>query len=136
MANTPGKGTVLQLSISSVYTAIAQLRRVTPPNMEMGTVEITDINDTWRKFLATIKDGGNVVFAIRYDPAQATHAQLWTSFGLGTSEAWKVIFADAGVAEVGFSGIITNLGWGEANVDAIMEQELTLKVDGAVTITP
>lgn len=143
MAFTPGKGTKLQLSIASVFTDIAQLVHVGPPKMQKGTSETTVLADDWRTFIASIKDGGQVTLTIEYDAAETTHATLWEKFSeapaagnnLGVQD-WKVVFADAGAAVVGFSAVITNFEFDDVDVEKVVTAQLTLKVSGAVTITP
>ncbi len=136
MAYTPGKGTELKLSIASVFTALAAVVNVTPPSMEMGTVETTHLASTWREFLSTIPDGGEVAFTIEYDPGATTHASLWTAFQGGALEGWQVVFNDAGDAVVAFSGILTKFNFDEVAVDNVVTASLTVKISGAVTITP
>lgn len=136
MGSTPGKGTDLKLTISATPTTIAQLRRITPLNDEMGTVETTDITSTWRTFIATVNDGGSVTFTVRLDFGETTHAQLRTSKAAGTLETWLVTLADSGAATIGFTAIITNLAISELAVDNIAELDVTLKISSTVTITP
>lgn len=136
MAFTPGKGTQLQLSIASVYTAIAQVVGITPPSMDMGTTETTHLLSTWREFIGTIPDGGEIQFTVEYDAANATHAAIWAKFVVGAIELWKVVFTDLGNAEVGFSGIITGFHFDEVVIDNVATVQITVKISGAVTITP
>lgn len=143
MAYTPGKGTQLQLSIASVFTAIAQLVGVGPPGMTKGTSEVTDLSDDWKRFIASIKDGGEVTLTVEYDAATTTHATLWTKFSEAPTSSnnwgvqdWKVVFADAGAAEVAYSAIITNFKFDDVDNEKVVTAQLTLKISGAVTITP
>lgn len=135
MAIRRGKGSKLQLSISSVYTDVAQLLKVTPPSMEMGTVETTEIDDTWREFTATLLDGGEVSATVNYDASLATHAQLWTEFQAGNAASWKVIIA-GNSHTFAFSGIITSLEFGELSAETVATLDLTIKLTGPVTLTP
>jgi len=136
MAYTPGKGTRLKLSISSVFTDIANVVSLTPPSMEMGSTETTHLLSAWREFIANIPDGGEVQFTIEYDPTGSTHQQLFTSFSAGTTESWKVVFNDAGNAEVAFEGFVTGFSWDEVAVDGVVTASITIKLTGAVLITP
>jgi hypothetical protein len=132
MAYAPGKGTELRLTITGTPTAIAQLVSVTPPSMEMGTTETTHLGSTWKEYISNIPDGGEVSFVVEY----ATHAALWTAFTGGAAEVWAVAFNDAGDTTVGFSGILTAFAWDDVVVDGVVTASLTVKVTGAVTITP
>lgn len=137
MANkTLGKGGSLELSISSSFTAIAQVTKVHAPRKKMGQVETTDLGSTSRTFLATILDSGEVSFSINYDPDDSTHAQLNTSCDAGTMEAWKVKMPATPASIFAFSGFITEFSPGDMTVDGLQTADLTIKVSGAVTITP
>lgn len=136
MAYAPGKGTILQLEIASVFTAIAQLVNVTPPSMSVGTSETTHLASTWREFIGSIPDGGEITFTIEYDSADASHAALSSKFAGCAVENWKVLFNDAGDTEVAFSGIITGFSWDEVVIDNVVTASLTVKVSGTVTVTP
>ena len=132
MANTPGKGTTLSVG----GTNITQLVNVTAPQMENPEIDTTVLSDTWRNFIASIPDGGELTFTVNYDASTAVHGTLTTNFAAGTSSAWVVTFADTGAATVGFSGPITGFSWGEAAVDNLVTAQVTVKVTGAITITP
>lgn len=136
MAYTPGKGTDLQLSIASVYTSIAQVVSVTPPQMEVGASETTHLLSEWREYIATIPDGGELTFNIEWDAAASTHGTLFSKFKDGESGEWKVILNDAGDTVVAFAGCITNFSPSELTVDNVSMAALTVKVSGEVTITP
>jgi len=136
MAFTPGKGTLLQLSIAAVFTTISQRVQVTAPDMENPRIDTTNLDSTWRTNRASLPDGKEVAMTIQYDAAAVTHAALWTSFQAGTTEAWKIIFADTGAAEVAWNGHIEKFSFGDADVDNLILANITITVSGAVTITP
>jgi len=136
MAYTPGKGTHLQLSIASVFTDIAQVTKLTPPSMEMGTTETTHLLSAWKEFIGNMPDGGEVQFTIEFDPAGTTHQSLFSKFAAGGLESWKVIFADIGTAEFDFVGIISKFAIDEVNFDGVVTASLTIKISGAITFTP
>lgn len=136
MANTPGKGTVLQISIASVFTTIVQGVEIVAPAMENPQIDATILTDTWRNFIASIPDGGEVTFKGNFDPAGTTHQKLMTDFTAGAVGSYKILLADPGAAEIAFSALIVNQNIGSATVDSLVMIEVTLKVTGAVTITP
>jgi len=136
MAFTPGKGTLLQLSISTVFTTISQRVQVTPPEMENPKIDTTNLDNTWRTNVASIPDGGSVGMLLQYSAAAVTHAALWTSFQAGTTEAWKIVLTDAGAAEIAWSGHLEKFSFGEADVDNLVLATLMITVSGAVVITP
>lgn len=136
MGFTPGKGTLLQLSISSVLTTIAQRVQVVPPKMKNPKVDTTNLDSTWRTNRATIPDGGMVNMIIQYDAGAVTHAALWTSFQAGTTETWAIVLTDAGAATIGWSGHIEDFEFDNAEVDNILQANLAITVSGAIVITP
>jgi predicted secreted protein len=136
MAIVSGKGTKLQLEIATVFTDIAQITGLTPPSMEMGTVETTHLLSTWREYVSTIPDAGEISFSIEYDPAHASHAALWTAFQGGAVESWKILLTDTGAASIEFGGILTGFSWDEVTVDGIVTASISVKLSGEITITP
>ena len=136
MGVAKGQGTLLQVSISSVFTTIAERTKVKPPPMERGKIVRTNLDSTWQQSVAGLPDGGEVELTCHYDPAATTHAYLWTSFQAGSDEAWKAILTDSGAAEVAFTGWIKKFEPGEAVTDNLVELAITICVTGAVTITP
>ena len=136
MAYTPGKGSLLQLSISASFTTVAQITKFTPPASEMGTVETTIITDAAKTFMATILDSGEANFTIEWDPANATHAELWRIHQSGELASWKIIFNDAGACVATFSAILTKFPIDEVDVESVVQIPVTLRVSGTITITP
>ena len=136
MAATKGQGTLLQLSIASSYTTVAQRVDIDMPEFTRAAIETTDLDATWESFVAGIMRSGELSFTANYDPANSTHAQLWTSVGSGTVESWKLILADAGAAEFAFSGLITKFKPGTAETDGLVRLQVCIKLSGTVTLTP
>lgn len=135
MAATKGKGSTLQISISTVFTTVTQDVEFKPPNAEMGKVETTDLSSTWRTFIATILNAGEVEATLNYDSDATTHAQLWTSFQAGTEESWKINFPASQSTIIAFNAFITNHEWEPVNVDGIVKLKIKLQLSGAITIT-
>lgn len=131
-----GIGTILQVQISAVYTAIPQVMNVTPPQIEMGDVETTHLGSTGRERCATIIDPGTVKFDLEFNPANSVHMQLWTFAQAGTEVNWKVILPDSGACEVGFVGFIKNFGVDAIEVGGVVKIPVTVQVTGLPTITP
>jgi predicted secreted protein len=131
-----GKGSSLELSIATVFTAIAGVKRLGPPKRKMDFVESTDLASVVREWLATIRDEGEASMTIIYDSDTATHAALNTSFEAGTSESWKVKFPAASSTVIAFTGIISAFEWDDVVVDGLITAGITIKINSALTITP
>lgn len=136
MAANATQGTLLQLSISSVFTTIAQRVKVVANEVTRAKIDTTDLDSTWETSIPGIPRGGEIELEINYDPGNATHAALWTSLGAGTVEDWKLILADAGAAAFAFEGWITSFKPGEATVDGLQTASLKIQTTGAVVLTP
>ncbi len=130
------QGTLLKLSISSVFTTVGQRVRVKPAELTRAKIETTDLDSTWETSIAGIPRAGEIELEINYDAAAATHAALWSSFGLGTVESWKLILADTGAAEYAFTGYITSFMPSEAVTDGLQKAMLKIQISGAVVLTP
>lgn len=135
MANTPGLGSLLKVSISTVFTTVARQVRHSGPGQTRADIDTTVLTDTTRQFIAGIRNGGEVTMEGYMDYSDSTQVYLDTSFASGTIESWKRIMADSGAAEIAFSGYIKNLEYGSAEIDQLVPISITIKVTGAVTVT-
>lgn len=126
------KGLSTTISVSDV--TIAYVYSISGPGTTVGTVESTDLSDTWRSYLPTVTDGGEVSFEIHYDPDQATHTTLNALLGTPAIEDWDITFADT--STISFDGILTGFEKSGMEVDGIVTASITIKVDGEVTVTP
>jgi hypothetical protein len=139
MAYIIGAGTtVARLTTPpSTYTTITQVKEVTPPALEMGTAEATHLTSTAREHVATILDPGEVSFSILWDPDDATHLDLWTTFQAKTVSGWKITIVDATATDttITFDGLIKNFGIDTLDVEAIAMIPVTIQVSGLPVIT-
>jgi len=139
MAESRTKGTLLQVSISSVYTTIAQRVSVKPNKSSRNSIETTDLDDDAETSLAGILRSGEVVLNGNLDTANAGHAYLWSSHNTAAgapAENWKIILTDTGASEYAFSGWIMDFEVGEATIDGLNKFTMTIKITGVVTLTP
>lgn len=118
----------------AVYTAIPQAKDVTPPQLELGTVETTHLLSDAREFMPTIHDGGECNFNLEYDPANAQHAALFTSWSNKTVETWRITFSDT--TTIIFTGFLTTFGIDQLTVDSVVMVPCTIRITGLPTITP
>lgn len=132
-----GNGFLLQQSIASVFTTISKRVEIDMPDMEHKVVEDTDLDSAWVTVVTTaLKDGGELNLTINYDPKQATHASLWTSFTTHLLDAYKLKFTNAStVSELAFSAYLTKFKPGTAKVGDMVQGKITLRISGAATLT-
>lgn len=127
-----GFGAKLQLSISSVYTTIADIKSITGPTTSRETYDVTHMESPngWREHIAGLKDGGEVSSEINYNPTAVTHQALLDTYESNSVSSWKIIFSDT--STITFSGILTKLDI-SAPMDNAMTASITIKVTGEPT---
>lgn len=113
MAKIKCKGTALQQTISSTFVAVAQIVSLDKDNMESETYEADtlDNTDAGIPYAQTGRsEGGSLSGELFFDPALAGHQRLTALLTYPQEEAWKLIFADAGLTEWPFTGAGFGLG--------------------------
>lgn len=137
MAYTPANGTLLQLDIASVYTTVVQRTEIDPPERTRAKIETTDLDSTDETSIgASIRRNGEVKLKGWHDAAATTHAALLTAYTDGLARNWKIIFADAGNDTDAFSGWVMSYKKGTAQIDGLVEINITICVTGAIANTP
>lgn len=136
MAEYAAFGTTLGMDISSStsFTALAQIRDISGPSLAKGTAETTHRNSTgrWRTFVSTLRDGGEITFDLVFDPDDASHALMLTAFEENNGQNFRVTFPDATPATWTFLGEITAFEPSAPMEDALTAS-VTIKVSGAIT---
>lgn len=142
MVYVPGKGSLLQTtqltSSTTTFVSIAQVTSITPPQLAMGSVETTHLTSTWREHQSTIKDGGEVAFALEWDPAHITHSEALTHWSTGTARTWRVVYSTTAntttVYYHEFAGFPTAFQFQELTVDNVALVNMTIRTTSAVTL--
>lgn len=136
MAESIAKGTVLQKGTGDdpiVYTSIANIMSISPPNMQRDSLETTKHNDEdrWRTFIPGLIDPGEVTLSISWDPAHATHDFI---ADLNSAEVapYRVAFPAGTGTSFDFDAFITQFE-PTGDVDGLLSANVTFKVSGPVT---
>lgn len=132
---TPGKGTTLKITISATPTLIGQIQSITPFNASSEPIETTDLDQSWKTYIGSIKDGGSLTFVLNWDADASVHGTLWSKYTGQAVETFLVTFTNTGASTAGFDGVITGFQVGSAAVNNIVTATLTVKISGAVTVT-
>ena len=77
-AATLGFGAVFAYeSATSVFTALAEVLSITPPEITTETTDVTHLgsDDGFREFIAALRDGGEATVNMNYVEASATLLQ-------------------------------------------------------------
>jgi hypothetical protein len=137
MAVNVGQGTILQATISSTLTAIAQVLEISGPEITVGAKDKTNLADVAKRYRAQLPDGGKVTFSIQYDPVSTTHAALYTMVTTWPQQlvAWKMIFNTvSGTDTALFNAFVTKLSPKGMNQEDNLEADVELQLDGLPTI--
>ena len=127
-ASVNGFGTIFAYeSAPSVFTPLAEVLSVTPPSLNVETVETTHMgsDDGYREYIASLKDGGEVTVNLNYVEASATLLQTLINAGL---ETFRVTLP--GSSTFTFSGIPTAFAFDDVVIDDKVAMSLTIKVTG------
>ena len=139
MAGLSAYGTILKIGTAAEGVAVANVTSVEGPGLSTELVDVTahDSAGSFREQVPTFLDGGEVTLRINYDPAAVTHKnaaggliKLWKD---KTRSAFAVTYPTTPPLSVEFFGYVTAFS-GSAPFDGKLEANVTLKVDGAVTM--
>jgi Lambda phage tail tube protein, TTP len=132
MAKYTSKGTIIQKSIASVFTTIAQVKSIDAPKAKVEVVDISDLSTGAGKVkgVTGYADGGEAGGSCFFDPADTTHKNLTESLSTipTAADSWKVIYSDVAPTTWPFSGWLTNF-----DVKAAVGQ--FLMADFSITLT-
>lgn len=129
------QGTVIsrQDSGAGAFTAIAELRDITPPSLTRNAIETTNHNSAWDSYVPGIKRRGDLSFQIGWIPKNATHDHttgLIKSWNDAQLDGFKITFPDGAIWL--FSGYVTNVS-PSAPVDDGLVADVTVKLHGAMS---
>lgn len=125
-------GTKIQVGANSV----ADLTSIGGMDLSADTIETTTLDDTWRKFVQGLKDGGEVSLSGYFNVGD-TNGQmaLYNAFNSGALLAYTILFPFG--ASWAFNGIVTGVSTG-AELEDNVSFEATIKVSGqpSLGLTP
>src|ERR1700730_17704515 len=88
-------GTLLQRS----GVTVAEIVKITGPAMKADMKEASNMlsPNTYKEFIAGLREGGDVSFEGNYLPKEATNSQttLRTDFENGTASSWTIILSNS-----------------------------------------
>jgi hypothetical protein len=135
MAKVVTKNTRLQKSIAAVYTTIAQVKSLKGPNPKVQTYDATALDSGvgMENKVTGYTQGGTVSGTLFFDPAATTHKSMLSTATTPASDSWKIIFADSGLTEWPFTGIVTDPPSPTVDVNAGLMADFSIMLDGIVT---
>ena len=129
-----GYDTVLAIETSAgVFTALAEVFEVTPPEIAIDQVEVTHFKSPGRsrEYIPALSDNGTAAASMNYVPNSATDQLLDGLVGTGDVKTIRITYPNG--ATVTFSGFVS--GYSKAiPVADRMTAEVQFKVTGAITL--
>ncbi len=136
MALTPGLGSVLKMLIVSTQTPLGAVEKISGVNMSVGSDETTVLGAAAKTFRPTMPDFGDITFTLQYNASDSTHAALIALVGAPVAKTFNLVMADAGNCLYAFSGFITAFNVSGFETETHVIADLTIKISGAITVTP
>lgn len=134
MAILKGKGTVLQQTISSTLTDVAQVLSVSLSGEESETFETTTLATSVFKTYAQTgyTEPGTVEAELFFDPALAGHQAIVALLTTPADCVWKLKYSDSGPSSITYTSAGQSLNQTIVMNDGV-KANLTMKRSGAPT---
>lgn len=124
----------------SPLVTVASVKSVAGPKLSAEQIDVTthDSAGSYREYVQSFKDSGEVTLNLVYDPADTTQGNttgLLSLFNSGAKTAMQIGFTQTSpVKNLSFEGIVTGYEWSTADIGSALEATVTIKVTGAVTL--
>lgn len=138
MAEYAGFEVILQVNAGG-WVNVAQVRDITGPSVASEQIEVSHRDSVWRRYVAGMRDGGEVTFDCVFDPDHTSHdptlsTSMYRAAEDGTVMSFRLDFPGAGsaVTRAAFSAFVSN--WeNTAPLEDALAANVTLKITGQVT---
>lgn len=134
---TTAYGTVFSFKpTGGTKTAVGKLTGIgrLAPDSEVMDVTTLDSAGGWRESMQGFRDAGELEVNGFHDQGDAGQALLRTAFASGHAGECEIAFSDG--CKVTFNAFVKGYALGSAEVDGAIGFGATLRVTGAVTVTP
>lgn len=136
-------GTIIKIGNGAnpeVFNDIGQIKDISGPSFELGTEDASHHGSTWREYVPTLLDAGEISFEIAFDPDDATHysetaGSLWHTMSNRIKRNFKLVLPDPNAFEIAFAAYVTSFELNEP-VEGLLTANITLRLTGSVIITP
>jgi len=136
MANYGVKGTVLQVSISSTYTSVGQIRSIDGPGMTMNTREVTHLLSATKEYEATIGDPQEFKLSVLFDNVdQAQNLLLQRTTTPSTvlgGDTFRIVFPTT-TKFFQFQGVVTEFSPKGGDVEGTWMADVGIRPTRAIT---
>ncbi len=119
---------IFKWPVSATPTTIGQVRSI-DHDASAGAIDVTDLDDAAREFVAAIVDSGEVTLEILLDPADTAIVAMRTDWKAGTARSCSVTVV---AATRTFNAFILNIRESGGEGQPLMAT-ITIKATGAIT---
>lgn len=131
-----GVGTLFQRgdeASAQNFATIAEVNSISGPNMTRGVIDVTSLDSTggYREFIASFRDGGEVVLDMNF--TLAGYDDLKLDFEDSDKRHYQIVLPDTGNTTFKFHGLVTALGLAVPNDDKV-KATCTVKISGQVEL--
>ena len=123
-----------------VFTAIAEVLSIEPPEIMHEAVESTNHTTGYRTFApGKLKEVAEFTATIHYSPTDATHnatAGLLADLVAGTEHNYQLVFPNVGATTWTFAALVTSFKPSSADADSpeTLQAEVTFRPTGSPTL--
>jgi hypothetical protein len=135
MAIIVGLGTVVQIDIADVFTAVPQITEANAPGAAPETFDAGTLDaGVGIPMKPTGRAAGKPAsFSFFWDPVHVVHQAITDLCTTPALENWKFIFADAATTELPFSGTITDFDGPKVTANDGLKASVEITPDGIPT---
>lgn len=140
MARAKAKGTVVKIGDNGTpvsYTTIDGITGFSAPQRSRSTIDITDLGDDVHKYIAGLRESGEMSLTIDVDYADAGQDAVRAAFEQDDNYDFQMLVTDedSNTTTIAFEGLVTNPGDPAGDLDAKLASTITVKVTGDVTVS-
>lgn len=142
MSRYIGKGAAIAVKTSEspeTYTNFGQVRAFGGISFTSDEVEVTTIDDDYRQFRQSVKDGGECPITVIFDPALTTHIggtkSLKALFDSGDVVDFRIYIPSSPAYGLFFSGYVMSIEWDEFSNENAVVMTGTLRVQGSPSLS-
>jgi hypothetical protein len=129
-----GPGFLLGVSTSAggPYQTIEEEKEISGPEQTVASVDVTNQQspNSYREWIPTLIDGGNVTFPVNYNPANTAQNAALTTLQARTVVWFQLVIGTTGLA-FRWQGFFTKFG-GKWPVETVATVDIEIKITGPV----
>ena len=127
-----GRGSIIQFGTGSAspytFSVLAEVKKIQFSGSKYDMADVTNFESgTFREWLPTLADSGEISFEANLIPSDASQAALLTAFNAATLQPWQVVLPN-GVGTFTFNAYVQSL-----ERDVPLDKEAT--ISGKLKIT-